>query len=74
MGIKLDRDELISRLDSIEYQPAQDDDQQHLEQMNLGGVLLALADISHEREYEVCRSVAEHLLGEVYEPDDIVME
>jgi hypothetical protein len=73
MGIKLDRDELISRLDPIEYKPAEDGDQQQLEQMNLGGVLLALADINHEREYEVCRRVAEHLLGDVYEPEDLAM-
>ena len=37
-------------------------------------ILLALADINHEREYALCHALAEHLLGAVPEPDDIDME
>jgi len=42
-----------------------------LTRVSLGSSLLALAQIDHEHEYALCRSVAEHLLGAVPEPEDV---
>jgi hypothetical protein len=42
--------------------------------MSLAGVLLALTEINHDREYELCRRAAQHLLGEVNEPEDINLD
>ena len=42
--------------------------------VSLPGVLLTLAEINHEREYEYCRRAAEHLLGKLPEPEDIELD
>lgn len=74
MAARLDREALIDRLEPVKYDGQADEEQAHLEQMSLAGVLLALAEISHEREYEICRRAAVHLLGELNEPEDITLE
>jgi len=74
MALKIDREALVKLLEPIEYQPEASEEQAHLEQMSLAGVLLALADIDHEREYTMCRAAALHLLGEIEEPEEIVFD
>ena len=68
---RLDRKALLARLDPVGQG---DDDEQlmaELEQLNMAGSLLLLANINPEQEYNVCRAVAQHLLGVVHEPEDI---
>ncbi|MBN2202413.1 hypothetical protein JW777_10695 [bacterium] len=44
------------------------------EQMNIVSSILQLADITQEKEYELCRQSAEHLLEKVPEPENIDIE
>ena len=70
MAKRLDRMALLEQLERIRYKPTSDQDGMSLERMSLAGALLQLANITHEREYALCRSVARHLLGIAPEPDD----
>lgn len=74
MAVRIDREALISRLEPIENKVESNEDEAHLQQMSLAGVLLTLAEIDHEHEYDLCRRAALHLLGEVHEPEDISLE
>jgi hypothetical protein len=65
----IDHASLLERLDRVKYEK-EDQEQDQLEQMSLSSALLALAQINHDREYTLCRQVAEQLLGKVPEPDD----
>ena len=67
----LDKKALLERLERIKHEPEADRQEDAARQMNLASVLLELAGVSHESEYALCRNVAEHLLGEVPEPDEI---
>lgn len=58
--------ELALRLDPIEPEPDTLDEE--LEHLRLAPNLLLLARIDHEREYELCREIAWHLLGRDPEP------
>jgi hypothetical protein len=58
--------ELALRLDPVEPEPDTLDEE--LEHLRLVPNLLLLARIDHEREYELCRSIAQHLLGRDPEP------
>jgi len=66
----LNREKILERLARIEYQKDEEDREEQLGQMNLAGVLLPLAKIDHEHEYELCHDVAKHILGVVPEPDE----
>ncbi|MFM9966077.1 MAG: hypothetical protein ACKV2Q_33265 [Planctomycetaceae bacterium] len=74
MSQRFDRETLIGRLEPVKYDEQAQDEQARLEQMSLAGVLLTLAEINHEREYDLCRRAAQHLLGELREPEDIEVE
>jgi hypothetical protein len=67
----LDRRALLERLPPIEYDPGDEADEQEFERASLARALLNLAEVDQEREYLLCRSVADHLLGEIPEPDDL---
>jgi hypothetical protein len=69
MANRLDKKDLLKHLEAVKY-VKEDREQGQLEQMSLADALLALTEINHEREYLLCRTVAEHLLGQVPEPDD----
>ena len=62
--------EWLQRLERIRFDAKAEPQEDRLEQMSLAAALLALTDINHEREYALCRALAEHLLGRVPEPDD----
>lgn len=66
---RIDKIAILQRLERIEYKKDESDNE--LEQMGLPSVLLILAEINHEKEYLLCRSIAENLLGFVPEPDEI---
>ena len=67
--IHLNRDDLVKQLEPIKYSEDKWIGDSLLEQMSFAASLLKLADIDHEKEYELCHGVAEHLLPEVPEPD-----
>ena len=71
MAKKPDRTALLEDLDPIAYDKDEDRGMEQLAHLSLGNALLVLAEIDHGREYELCRSLAAHLLGSVPEPDDI---
>ena len=62
MALKFDREGILKRLEEIKYEPESDNEVQ-IEQTSLGGALLTLAEVNHEREYDLCRGAALHLLG-----------
>jgi hypothetical protein len=64
---KLERAALLKKLPpvTLEENEAGGDP---LGNVGLSSALLALAEIDHEHEYQLCRSVAQHLLGAVHEP------
>jgi hypothetical protein len=64
----LDRRELLDRLPAVE--PEADAGGREFEHASLGRALLNLVGLDQEREYALCRECAEHLLGQVPEPDD----
>lgn len=71
MSVKsLKKIECLEKLEPIVYDEKAFSEEGLLEQMSLASALLALAEINHDREYALCRAVAEHLLGKVPEPDD----
>ncbi len=68
---RLDKAALLRRLEPIKYEPSnkENEDDEAVE-VSLGDSLLTLTGIKHEQEWQLCREVALHLLGEVPEPDD----
>lgn len=74
MASTLDRMALLERLERVKYEKEEGREQGQMEQMSFAASLLLLAEINHEREYALCRDVAEHLLGEAPEPDDADIE
>jgi hypothetical protein len=67
----LDRSALLRKLDPIEPEDDESRGEGRLRRISLAAALLSLAEIDHEHEYQLCRSVATHLLGSVPEPDDL---
>jgi hypothetical protein len=70
-GRLLDRGELLAKLPAIEFEPDDDAGDGDFDQASLARAVPALAQVDQEREHALCRSVAEHLLGEIPEPDDV---
>ena len=67
---QIDKEELLAKLPAIEFVKTGSQELERLDTIGLSASLLMLADIGHEQEYALCRSVAVHLLGEAHEPDD----
>lgn len=71
-GQLFDRAALLERLEPIEYERDEDDEgMQPFDQASLARALLNLVEVDQESEYALCRQVAQHLLGEIPEPDDL---
>lgn len=68
MARHLDRRKLLERLERVPAEPKLEDGDP-FQQLSLAAALLGAADLGHDREYETCKDVAEHLLGHVPEPD-----
>jgi len=67
---ELDKRKLLERLPAID--PKEElEGEEEAQQVSLSTALLMLAEIDHEHEYALCRGVAEHLLGEAHEPEDV---
>lgn len=56
---------VLDRLDPAEDEQPFGEEANFLERMALEPNLLLLAQLDHEREFELCRSAAIHLLGDV---------
>lgn len=74
MAKRLNRIVFLERLDRIKHESTDDRPLEAVDQLGMAGALLALADLDHEHQYNLCRSVAEHLLGDLPEPDDVDLE
>ena len=70
----LDREALLKKLPPVKYEKSEEKKSSFLEKMSLEKTLLALLEIDHEHEYELCKSVARHVLGYIPEPDDVDLE
>jgi len=68
---KLDKLALLKNLEGVTYEKDDQRDQSVASQINLGGHLLLLADLDHDRQYTLCHMLAAHLLEIVPEPDEI---
>ena len=66
---ELNKLDLLKQLEPVEYVKDKSDKQDLFQQVNLASSLLYLTDIKPEKEYSLCRSLAEHLLEKVPEPD-----
>jgi len=64
----LDRTALLKLLEAVKPEKEQRGWEEQLRRVSLQAALLHLAEIDHEHEYQLCRSVARHLLGEVPDP------
>jgi hypothetical protein len=71
VAAKLDREALLDLLEPVRYERPEDQSNDPLEQMTLAGALPALTQITHEKLYTLCQSLAKHLLGTIPEPADI---
>lgn len=63
--------EMLGTLERIRYQPRVSEEAVSVSKMSLPESLLELVGLNHEQEYLQCRAIAQHLLGEIPEPDDI---
>ena len=70
MTDKLTHYQMLELLERIQPEETKKERLDELSQLNLADSLLMLAELDHEREYNICRSVALHLLGMIPEPDD----
>ncbi len=68
---QLDRKALLKSLPRVKYEKGDEKNSSFFEKMSLDRSLLGLLQIDHEHEYELCKSVAQHVLERVPEPDDI---
>ncbi|MFC1596918.1 hypothetical protein ACFL5Q_03125 [Planctomycetota bacterium] len=66
----LDRRELLTRLDKVEYDGGPAISKDELEKLQLVDTLLMLADVSHQTDYALCGEVARRLLGHRPDPTD----
>jgi hypothetical protein len=67
---QIDKKAFLEKLDPVKYLKEEQRDKISVEQMDLSGALLTLAQINQESEYKLCHRIAEHLLDEIPEPDD----
>ena len=65
-----DRMAWLQRLEPVQYNPDDAPEEASLERMTLSLALLQLADLTHERQFALCSSLAKHLLGHVPGPED----
>lgn len=74
MPRELDKLALLKRLEPVQPEEKPGAEAEFFKKIHLGTALLALAEIDHERELKLCRQAAEHLLGQVPEPEELEEE
>lgn len=70
---RLDKTKVVATLE-ISTEDMDKADDLTMEQMSLARSMLKLADINQEKEYLLCRALAEKLLGKVPEPEELDTE
>ncbi len=70
MAKKLTHIQLLESLERVTFEEDKKDREGEFSQVNMAGSLLLLAELDHEHEYNLCRAIAQHLLGQIPEPDD----
>ncbi|HEY6140807.1 MAG TPA: hypothetical protein VI670_23890 [Thermoanaerobaculia bacterium] len=74
MPVLIDRRALLERLEVLEPLKKEENFEEMMRQVSMAAALPALTEINHEREYLLCRQLAEHLVGKVHQPDVIDAE
>ena len=69
----LDKRKILETL-TVDSGSVTDAEEFSMEQMNVVSSILQLADITQDKEYQLCRRSAEHLLENVPEPENIDLE
>ncbi len=67
---KLTHAQLLEHLKKVTFEEDKKEGIDELSRVSMADSLLMLAELDHEREYNICRDIAKHLLGKVPEPDD----
>jgi hypothetical protein len=70
MAAKLTNAQLLEHLKKVTFEEDKKEGIDELSRVSMADSLLMLAELDHESEYNICRAIAQHLLGEVPEPDD----
>jgi hypothetical protein len=68
---KLTHIQMAALLKQVTFEEDKKDRADDFSQVSMADSLLMLAELDHEREYNMCRAIAQHLLGQVPEPDDL---
>jgi len=68
-----DREAQLRDLPAVVYEKPEKAEAVRFDQVNLSASLLALADLGHEQQLDLCQAVARRLLGRVPEPDDTTL-
>ncbi len=71
---ELDKKGIMDKLPALEYEKKDQSEDSMFEQMSLAKSVLKLAEIDHDTEYGLCRSVADRLLENVPEPENLDIE
>ena len=74
MPEQIDKKKLLNALEPIPPPPKADAAEELFNRMSISAALPALTEIDIEREYRLCHSVAEHLLGKVPEPEQVELD
>lgn len=69
MADPIDTKVLLSKLDKLEPETDEQSFDDLMRQISMAGAMPAITEINHEKEYLICRRVAEHLIGEVHQPE-----
>jgi len=71
---KLNKLELLKKLDLIQPEEAASRDDEQLRAMSLARSLRAVAELQSEHAYVLCREVAKRALGHVPEPEKAIQD
>ena len=63
--------EQLKTLEAIQPEKATSSDEQQMRLTSLARALRTLAHLDHDKEYEVCRSTATHILGRTPDTDSL---
>jgi hypothetical protein len=67
----IDVQALLKRLEKLEPAKKEQSVDEMMRQVSMTAALPALTEINHEKEYLLCRQLAEHLIGKVHQPDTL---
>ena len=70
----IDTRALLSKLEKLEPEANEQSFDDLMRQISMAGALPAITEINHEKEYLICRRVAEHLIGEIHQPEAFDIE